>query len=101
MTKSINFIELATLSPAERNRLLSRTEADLTRYESRVRAIIDAVIKDGDEALARFAREFDKAPVDAAASPPPGPISPLAERTLHARRAGGHGLCRGVDPPLP
>ena len=65
MTKTVNFHDLAKLSPAERNRLLQRTEADLSAYEDKVRAIIDAVRKDGDAALARFARDFDKAPVEA------------------------------------
>ena len=66
MSLTVNLFELATLSNAERTRLLNRTETDLTPYESKVRTIIDAVRKDGDEALARFAREFDRAPVDAA-----------------------------------
>lgn len=83
MSLTVNLFELATLSPAERNRLLSRTEADLTPYESRVRAIIDAVIKDGDEALARFAREFDRAPVDAASLAASPADFAAAERTLH------------------
>ena len=56
MSLTVNLFEIAALSPAERARLLSRTETDLTPYESKVRAIIDAVRKDGDEALARFAR---------------------------------------------
>ena len=30
MSLTVNLFKLATLSPAERNRLLSRTEADLT-----------------------------------------------------------------------
>ena len=65
MTRSINFHELAQLSPAERQRLLERTEADLSSYEEKARAIIAAVRREGDEALARFARDFDKAPVEA------------------------------------
>jgi histidinol dehydrogenase len=65
MNRTVNFHELASLSPAERQKLLQRTEADLTSYEDKVRAIIDAVRKEGDEALARFARDFDKAPVSA------------------------------------
>jgi histidinol dehydrogenase len=65
MTRTVNFHELAELSPAFRQKLLERTEADLTSYEEKVRAIIDVVRKEGDEALARFARDFDKAPVTA------------------------------------
>jgi histidinol dehydrogenase len=65
MTKTINLHELSKLSPDERQRLLQRTEADLSAYEDKVRAIIEAVRKDGDAALARFGQEFDKAPVQA------------------------------------
>jgi histidinol dehydrogenase len=65
MTHAVNFHELAKLSPGERQKLLQRTEADLSSYEEKVRAIIDAVRREGDEALARFARDFDKAPVKA------------------------------------
>ena len=83
MSLTVNLFELATLSPAERNRLLSRTEADLTPYESRVWAKIDAFIKAGDEALARFAREFDRAPVDAASLAASPADFAAAERTLH------------------
>ncbi len=40
--------------------LLMRTEADLSSYIDRVRPIIEAVRKEGDAALLRFARELDK-----------------------------------------
>ena len=65
MTRPVNFHELVKLPPGQRQRLLQRTETDLSSYEEKVRAIIDAVRKEGDEALARFARDFDKAPVKA------------------------------------
>lgn len=65
MTPKINLHELAKLSPAERRKLQQRTETDLTDFEAKVRPIIDAVKTDGDAALARFARDFDKAPVEA------------------------------------
>lgn len=65
MTRAISFHDLAALSPAQRSRLLQRTESDLSPYEDKVKEIIAAVRKDGDEALARFARDFDKAPVKA------------------------------------
>ncbi|MFO1209741.1 MAG: histidinol dehydrogenase [Amaricoccus sp.] len=61
----INLHDLATLSADARRRLLTRTEADLSDFEAKVDAIIAAVRDDGDEALARFAREFDRAPVEA------------------------------------
>ena len=65
MTKPINIHELARLSAEERRRLLQRTEADLTAFEDKVREIIETVIKDGDKALAEFARTLDKASIDA------------------------------------
>lgn len=63
MIKTVNLFELATLSAAERGRLLRRTEADLSGYEAKVRTIIEAVRSGGDAALSRFARELDKASV--------------------------------------
>lgn len=63
MIKTVNLFELATLSAAERGRLLRRTEADLSGYEAKVRTIIEAVRSEGDAALSRFARELDKASV--------------------------------------
>lgn len=65
MTRPINFHELAKLSPEQRRKLQQRTETDLTDFEAKVRPIIQAVRDEGDEALARFARDFDKAPVKA------------------------------------
>ncbi|MCB1377332.1 MAG: histidinol dehydrogenase [Alphaproteobacteria bacterium] len=65
MSAAISFHELAKMSAAERNRLLQRTEADLSSYEAKVKPIIEAVRLEGDVALARFAREFDKSPVEA------------------------------------
>ncbi|GAB5378555.1 MAG: histidinol dehydrogenase [Acuticoccus sp.] len=63
---------LATLAPDAREKLLSRTEADLGPFIEKVLPIIDAVAREGDTALARFAREFDKSPVtpDAIAATP-------------------------------
>jgi histidinol dehydrogenase len=82
MSLTVNLFELANLSKAERTRLLNRTETDLTPYESKVRAIIDAVVTDGDEALARFAREFDRTPVDASSLAATPADFDAAERTL-------------------
>src|SRR5262249_2938189 len=61
----VNLHELARLSAAERARLLIRTEADLSDYIAKVTPVIEAGRAEGDKALARFAREFDKAPVAA------------------------------------
>jgi histidinol dehydrogenase len=82
MSPVVNLFDLATLSSEERARLLRRTETDLAPYESKVRAIIDAVVADGDEALARFAREFDRSPVDAASLAATPADFDAAERTL-------------------
>ena len=65
MTDDVRVIELARLSPAERGRLLMRAESDLAPIIERVRAIIEAVRAEGDEALARFAREYDQAELTA------------------------------------
>jgi histidinol dehydrogenase len=46
----------ASIPPA----LLARTEADLTAYTERVRPIIEAVRTEGDAALERYARAFDR-----------------------------------------
>jgi histidinol dehydrogenase len=64
MNRKINLHELATISAEQRTRLLTRTEADLSSFEAKVRPIIETVRRDGDRAVARFAREFDKAPVE-------------------------------------
>lgn len=56
---------LADLDRDAREKLLARTEADLGPFMEKVAPIVAAVAKEGDAALARFAREFDKSPVDA------------------------------------
>jgi len=56
-----NFHDLSALSEEQRAALLRRTEADLQPYLDKVRPIIEAVRSEGDAALARFAREFDRA----------------------------------------
>lgn len=65
MTHKINVHDLARLSPEQRRQLQQRVETDLSSFETKVRPIIDAVRAEGDEALARFARDFDRAPVKA------------------------------------
>ena len=64
MAPRINLHELAKLSSAQRAKLQQRTETDLAAFEEKARPIIDAVRTEGDEALARFARDFEKAPVN-------------------------------------
>ena len=64
MQENVNFVEFAALDAAARTRLLRRAEADIDRYVAQVRPIVDAVREEGDVALARFAQEFDGAPLD-------------------------------------
>jgi histidinol dehydrogenase len=82
MTRTANFHDLSQLSAAGRQRLLQRTEGDLSAYEEKVKAIIAAVRAEGDEALARFARDFDKAPVKASAIAATEADFARAEKTL-------------------
>ncbi|WBU61263.1 histidinol dehydrogenase [Paracoccus albus] len=57
----VNLQRLASLEPAARKALVRRSETDLSYFLERVQPILDAVKKEGDEALARLGREFDKA----------------------------------------
>ena len=61
MDSPIQFHDLEKLSATEKNALLKRTESDLDRYIESVVPILKAVKEDGDLALVRFAREFDRA----------------------------------------
>ncbi len=61
---TISFHDLSKMTPEARNRLLQRTESDLAPYEEKVKPIIAAVRNEGDVALSRFARQFDKSPVE-------------------------------------
>ena len=65
MPPRINLHELANLSSAQRAKLQQRTETDLAAFVEKARPIMEAVRLEGDEALARFARVFEKAPVTA------------------------------------
>jgi histidinol dehydrogenase len=85
MTPKINFHELAKLSAEQRARLLLRTETDLSSFETKVKPIIEAVRIEGDEAVARFAREFDKAPVQASEIAATEADFASAEKTLEPK----------------
>ena len=56
---------LADLTAGARAALLQRAESDLGPFLAKVGPIIEAVRTEGDEALARFGRDFDKAAVRA------------------------------------
>lgn len=64
--QSISFYDLSRLDDSQRQALLNRTEADLSSYLDAVAPIIEAVRREGDAALVRFAQEFDRAEVDPA-----------------------------------
>jgi histidinol dehydrogenase len=61
----ISFHDLSKLTRTARGQLLKRTETDLSEFEEKVKPIVHAVRREGDQAVARFARQFDKAPVEA------------------------------------
>lgn len=62
-TSPVSLHELAKLDDHQRRALTVRDAAALGGIIERVEPIIEAVRADGDEALARFAREFDGAPL--------------------------------------
>jgi histidinol dehydrogenase len=59
----VSFYDYASLSAEGRAALLKRSEADLSGVIEKVKPIIEAVRTEGDVALARFARDFDKSNV--------------------------------------
>ncbi len=63
MSSPIRFYDLRTMAPAGRNKLLLRTESDITRFIEGVKPIIEKVQKEGDDALVDYARELDKAEI--------------------------------------
>jgi histidinol dehydrogenase len=62
---SANLHDLAVLSSQQRQALLERTETDLSTFIAKVAPIVEAVRKNGDDALVRFAQQFDKATITA------------------------------------
>ena len=63
MDHKIRLLRLNTLSKEMRQQLLQRTESDLKEYLVKTESIIEAVRQEGDEALVRFGKDFDKADV--------------------------------------
>ncbi|UHD44948.1 histidinol dehydrogenase [Aureimonas altamirensis] len=57
----VSFHDYAALPSEARARLMKRSEADLSAIIDKVRPIIEAVRTEGDAALVRFGREFDRA----------------------------------------
>ncbi|WP_157014674.1 histidinol dehydrogenase [Mesorhizobium xinjiangense] len=60
----ISYYELDTLDAEGRAALMRRSEADLSGFIDKVQPIIKAVRSEGDAALVRFARDFDKSQVE-------------------------------------
>jgi histidinol dehydrogenase len=101
MNETINPITLSDLSPSQRNRLLQRRENDLTPILEKVKPIIQAVRLEGDQALARFARQFDKAVFDASAIAATPDDFDRAQKELEPDARGRHRLCGGQQLQIP
>ncbi|RUV54767.1 histidinol dehydrogenase, partial [Mesorhizobium sp. M5C.F.Ca.IN.020.14.1.1] len=63
---NISFHDLSQIDAAGRSALMRRSESDLSGFMEKAAPIIEAVRTEGDAALVRFARDFDKADLDAA-----------------------------------
>lgn len=62
---NISFHDLSQLDAAGRAALMRRSETDLSGFMEKAAPIIEAVRTEGDAALVRFARDLDKADLDA------------------------------------
>jgi histidinol dehydrogenase len=63
---NVSFHDLSQLDAAGRATLMRRSETDLSSFMEKAAPIIEAVRTEGDAALVRFARDLDKADLDAA-----------------------------------
>ncbi|RWD48830.1 histidinol dehydrogenase [Mesorhizobium sp.] len=63
---NVSFHDLSQIDAASRAALMRRSETDLSGFMEKAVPIIEAVRTEGDAALVRFARDFDKADLDAA-----------------------------------
>ncbi len=79
---TISFYDLSKMTRTARDQLLKRSEANLADFEEKAKPIVFAVKNEGDEAVARFARQFDKAPVEASALAATEADFARAEKTL-------------------
>lgn len=91
MTAALNLVKLAALSPEERGHYLKRTESDLGPYFEKVEPIVAAVAEEGDEAVARFTRQFDKAPVTA------GNLAATPQDFIRARKSLAPEVINAID----
>ncbi|MBB4273443.1 histidinol dehydrogenase [Rhizobium mongolense] len=60
---NVSFYDYSKLNVEEKAALLRRSETDISSFVERVAPILEAVRTEGDKALARFGREFDKADI--------------------------------------
>ena len=65
MTATVSLYRLDEMSAVARRELLTRTEADLGPFLTQVEPVIAAVEAEGDQALIRFARQLDRAEIEA------------------------------------
>ena len=56
--------DLSKISPKERAELLLRAEDDLAPFIEKIAPVVEAVRKEGDAALVKFAKQFDGAEFD-------------------------------------
>ncbi|RWP83319.1 histidinol dehydrogenase [Mesorhizobium sp.] len=63
---NVSFHDLSQLDAASRAALMRRSETDLSGFMEKAAPIIEAVRTEGDAALVRFARDLDKADLNAA-----------------------------------
>ncbi len=80
----VSFHELKYVSSEQYDRLLERSESDLSFFAEKVSPIIEAVRREGDEALVRLGQEFDGA-------------KPLTKETLQASEAEFDAAFNSVD----
>ena len=60
---NVSFHELAKMTSEEKDDLFKRSEGDISSFIEKVKPILEAVRTEGDAAVARFGRDFDKADV--------------------------------------
>jgi histidinol dehydrogenase len=62
---NVSYHDLSQLDAAGRAALMRRSETDLSGFMEKAAPIVEAVRTEGDAALVRFARDLDKADIDA------------------------------------
>ncbi len=60
---NVSFYDYAKLSAEQKAALLKRSETDISGFIEKVQPIIEAIRAEGDAAVARFGRDFDKADI--------------------------------------